>query len=477
MTAPITLGFEHHYAKLPNNFHASVAPAPSANPSLVVLNQPLARELGVDPVLLETHAAAMFSGNALPVDAQPLAMAYAGHQFGSFVPQLGDGRAILLGELRNRAGELRDVHLKGAGRTPYSRNGDGRAALGPMLREYLISEAMHALGIPTTRSLAVVATGEQVHRTVAEPGAILVRVAASHIRVGTFQFFAVRNDLEGIRALLAHVIERHYPHARDAQNPALAVLESVIARQAQLISRWMQVGFIHGVMNTDNMAISGETIDYGPCAFMDHYRAHQVFSSIDHRGRYAYTNQPVIAQWNLARFAETLLPLLHTDQSVAIEMATHAVREFMTQFDLHYLEGMRRKIGLVSAEDGDAELIKQLLTAMQENEADFTLTFRNLVTGQVPFDDWRRDWQARLARDPQAAEQRTALLRATNPAVIPRNHRVDAALTAASAHNDFAPFHHLLSVLQRPCDDQPNAGEYTLPPEPEERVTQTFCGT
>ena len=435
----------------------------------------------------------MFSGNQLPEDANPIAMAYAGHQFGGFVPRLGDGRAILLGELRGRDGVLRDLQLKGAGLTPFSRNADGRAALGPMLREYLISEAMHALGIPTTRSLAVVTTGEKVFREDVLPGAVLTRVAASHIRVGTFQYFAVRGDQGAIRELLDYVIARHYPDARNADVPALAVLMAVAERQAALIADWMLVGFIHGVMNTDNMAISGETIDYGPCAFMDKYHPKTVFSSIDHNGRYAYANQAAIAQWNLARFAETLLPLIDPDTDKAVSLAMEVIEPFIARFDARFVEGMRRKIGLASAEESDVDLIKRLLATMQEGEADFTLTFRRLALAAESADEpgplrelfsqtsgidgWLSDWRQRLMRDPQSAAERAASMRRVNPAFIPRNHRVEAALNAASDRGELEPFRRLLEILQRPYDDQPDVAEYGQPPEPSERVLQTFCGT
>jgi uncharacterized protein YdiU (UPF0061 family) len=487
------LGFQHSYCALPSRFYASAAPATVADPQLVVFNKPLAEDLGLEPDVLEREAAAMLSGNQLPEDASPIAMAYAGHQFGSFVPRLGDGRAILLGELKGRDGVLRDLQLKGAGLTAFSRNGDGRAALGPMLREYLISEAMHALGIPTTRSLAVVSTGERVFRQGALPGAVLTRVAASHIRVGTFQYFAARGDLDAIRALLDYVIARHYPEAREADVPALAVLKAVTQRQVALIADWMAVGFIHGVMNTDNMAISGETIDYGPCAFMDQYDPATVFSSIDHSGRYAYANQAAIAQWNLARFAETLLLLIDPEPEKAISLATQVVQPFIAQLDSCILERMRRKIGLASARQGDADLIKRLLAAMQHSQADFTLTFRGLaLAAESPgehaalrelfaassdIDGWLRDWHERLMRDPQSVAERVARMRAVNPAFIPRNHRVEAALNAASEGGNYTLFRELLGILQRPYDDQPQVAAYGQPPQPSERVLQTFCGT
>jgi uncharacterized protein YdiU (UPF0061 family) len=487
------LGFQHTYSALPSRFYAPIHPTPVADPRLVVFNTPLARELGLDPEAIEPEAAALFSGNQLPEDATPIAMAYAGHQFGAFVPRLGDGRAILLGELKTRDGGVRDIQLKGSGLTPFSRNGDGRAVLGPMLREYIISEAMYALGIPTTRSLAVVTTGERVYREDILPGAVLTRVAASHVRVGTFQYFAARGDQEGLRELLEYVIARHYPAAREAQSPALAVLKEVTQRQVDLIARWMLVGFIHGVMNTDNMALSGETIDYGPCAFMDEYDPKTVFSSIDRNGRYSYGNQPAIAQWNLARFAETLLPLLDPDTDKAVSLATEVLDPFIDQFDALFLAGLRRKIGLSTAADSDAELARNLLASMERSHADFTLTFRRLAlmveepdrqthlrelfSPDSDIESWLRLWQDRLARDPLTQTERIAMMRGANPAFIPRNHRVDLALKAAE-RGDYEPFRKLLGILQRPYDDQPDmAAEYGQPPQQSERVLQTFCGT
>ena len=485
--------FEHTYSTLPERFYNAVTPTAVADPKLVIFNRPLAAELGFDVEAVEREGAALFSGNRLPDDARPIAMAYAGHQFGNFVPRLGDGRAILLGELRGRDGVLRDVQLKGSGLTPFSRTADGRAALGPMLREYLISEAMHALRIPTTRSLAVVTTGELVRREEALPGAVLTRVSASHVRVGTFEYFAARRDVEGVRELLTYVIARHYPELRDADVPALALLKAVLARQAALISQWMCVGFIHGVMNTDNMAISGETIDYGPCAFMDQYNPRTVFSSIDHNGRYAYANQPAIAQWNLARLADTLIPLIDESTDKAVQLATEVIQDFMEGFDARFLEGMRKKVGLSSREDGDAELIRRLLSVMQGAAADFTLTFRKLsisaetpegddalralFSGATELDEWLADWRERTARDPRSAAERAANMRQVNPAYIPRNHRVEAALNAASEHGDLEPFKRLLAILQNPFEEQPDAAGFELPAAPEERVFHTFCGT
>jgi serine/tyrosine/threonine adenylyltransferase len=493
MICSMRFGFEHSYAALPPHFFSAVEPTVVADPRLVIFNGPLATELGLDADAVEREAATLFSGNRLPEDAKPLAMAYAGHQFGSFVPRLGDGRAILLGELRDRSGVLRDVQLKGAGLTPFSRTADGRAALGPMLREYLISEAMHALGIPTTRSLAVVTTGERVYREDALPGAVLTRVASSHVRVGTFQYFAARGDVDATRELVKYAIGRHYPELGDADIPALALLKAVSERQASLISQWMLVAFIHGVMNTDNMAISGETIDYGPCAFMDQYDPRAVFSSIDYNGRYAYANQPVIAQWNLARLADTLIPLIDANTERAVQLATEVIESFMPTFDARFLGGMRKKIGLASTEEGDTDLIRRLLSTMHGAGADFTLTFRRLAasaegaqgddalrqlfTSSAELDGWLRDWRARLARDPQTAAERAANMRGANPAYIPRNHRVEAALNAASEQGDAKPFRQLLEILQKPFEEQPGAAGFELPARPEERVMNTFCGT
>ena len=480
------------YASLPARFFSRVLPTAVARPRLLRLNAGLASELKLDLELGNDEAAAVFSGNSIASGCEPIAMAYAGHQFGHFVPQLGDGRAILLGEVRDLHGERRDVQLKGAGRTPYSRSGDGRAALGPVLREYLVSEAMHALGVPATRALAAVVTGETVFREGPLPGAILTRVAASHVRVGTFQFFAARGDGEAVQRLADYVIERHYPQARSADNPYLELLRLVLQRQAYLVASWMNVGFIHGVMNTDNMAISGETIDFGPCAFMDEYDSMAVFSSIDHQGRYAYANQPVAAQWNLARLAETLLPLLDPVRERAIELATGAIGEFSQAFEKYWLAGVRRKLGLFLEENADGEMARGLLEAMQQNHADFTLTFRHLCdaaendaadatvaslfTEPQAYRRWADAWRSRLSREPQHGE-RAASMRRVNPAVIPRNHRIEAVIAAAVERDDFAPFDALAAVLSRPFDESATANEYRLPPRAEERVAQTFCGT
>jgi uncharacterized protein YdiU (UPF0061 family) len=487
------LGLGNSYATLPERFYAALAPTPVKAPRLLAFNRPLAGELGLDADILAPHAAEIFSGNRVPAGAMPLALAYAGHQFGHFVPQLGDGRAILLGEVTDRNGVRRDVQLKGSGRTPFSRSGDGRAALGPVLREYLVSEAMHALGIPTTRSLAAVLTGEAVYRDDVLPGAVLTRVAASHVRVGTFQYFAARGDTEGVKALTDWVIARHYPEAAQAENPALALLAEVGERQAALVAKWMMVGFIHGVMNTDNMAISGETIDYGPCAFMDAYHPETVFSSIDHQGRYAYANQPGIAQWNLTRLAECLLPLVDADPDRSVPLATTVIEDFAGRFEHHWSAGTRAKLGLATPRAEDGALAVDLLELMQAAQADFTQTFRRLADAaedsraelalRMAFPNaeaigaWLARWRARTALEPATPAERAAAMRRVNPAFIPRNHKVEAALDAAVARDDLAPFEELFAVLQRPFEEQPGRGGYADPPPPGGGVYRTFCGT
>ncbi|MGJ5035498.1 protein adenylyltransferase SelO [Bradyrhizobium sp. HKCCYLRH3059] len=485
--------FQNSYATLPDNFFARVAPTPVAAPRLIKLNRPLAAELGLNPAELETpEGAEILAGKTVPEGAEPIAMAYAGHQFGHFVPQLGDGRAVLLGEVVDRNGVRRDIQLKGSGPTPFSRRGDGRAALGPVLREYIVSEAMAALGIPTTRSLAAVVTGEQVYRGTALPGAVLTRVATSHIRVGTFQYFAARQDTDAVRRLADHVIHRHYPDLAGTERPYHALLDAVIARQAKLIAEWLLVGFIHGVMNTDNTSVSGETIDYGPCAFMDAYDPKQVFSSIDEFGRYAFANQPRIAMWNLTRLAECLLPLFGDDKDQAIKEAEAALDGFATQFTDAHQAGLRRKLGLATQREGDQPLAQALFDAMAAARADFTLTFRRLsdaagsgdlsevrVLFEDPtgFDEWAQRWRQRLAEEPQTAAERSAAMRKVNPAFIPRNHRIEAVITAAVENDDYAPFEELHAVLARPYDDQPDRADYADPPQPDEQVLQTFCGT
>ena len=482
------------YARLPADFFVRLMPVPVAEPRLIRVNRPLAAELGLDLGSLDPDAlAAIFSGNVIPEGAEPIAMAYAGHQFGHFVPQLGDGRAILLAETHDLAGHRRDIQLKGSGRTPFSRGGDGRAALGPVLREYLVSEAMHALGIPTTRALAAVTTGEAVVRDGVVPGAVLTRVAASLVRVGTFQYFAARDNSDAVRCLADFVIDRHYPEARETGEPYLALLQRVAERQALLVARWMQVGFIHGVMNTDNMAVSGETIDFGPCAFMDNYDPGTVFSSIDHSGRYAYANQPLAAQWNLARFAETLLPLMDAVPERALERASEVIAAFSTRHAEHWLALMRRKLGLLRDHPGDLELIQSLLDNMRANHADFTNTFHALneaalnpgadvrvrggFTDGAAFDAWAVTWRSRLNAENQSSNERAQSMRSANPAYIPRNHRVEQVIRAAVDHGDFAPFGELLEVLEQPYEERDAFTAYALPPEPGERVLQTFCGT
>ena len=478
--------FDNSYARLPQSLYAQLHPVPVRAPRVVIVNHALAESLGLDfRTLPEAEAALLFSGNALPDSMQPIAQAYAGHQFGH-LSMLGDGRAILLGEHVTPAGERFDIQLKGSGQTPFSRSGDGRAALAPMLREYIISEAMHALHIPTTRSLAVVATGESVMRETMLPGAILTRVAASHIRVGTFEYVAGTGDKAGIKTLADYVIQRHYPDLVEAENPYLALLNSVIERQASLVAQWLLVGFIHGVMNTDNMTISGETIDYGPCAFMDAYDPDTVFSSIDQRGRYSYSNQPHMAQWNLARFAETLLPLIHPEQEKAVALAEQAIHAFPEIYQAHWLAGMWKKLGLFTEEAEDSELIASLLTWMHTHQADYTNSFRALAAETFPEDAvlqdtdfvaWHARWRARLSRQSESIASALGLMRANNPAIIPRNHRVEEALAAASEQGDYSLMQRLLAAVTAPYADAPEYTEYRTPPAPSERVYQTFCGT
>ncbi len=477
---------EHSYARLPDLFHVRASPVPVKTPAFALFNPALATTLGLNAEeLAQPSNAGLFAGNVLPEGSSPLAQAYAGHQFGHFTT-LGDGRAILLGEQITPSGKRFDIQLKGAGLTPFSRGGDGRAALGPMLREYLISEAMHALGIPTTRSLAVTLTGEPVYRGQRLDGAVLTRVAASHIRVGTFEWAAARGTVDELRALADYTIQRHDPEVALTENPYLAFLHAVIGRQAALVATWLQVGFIHGVMNTDNMALSGETIDYGPCAFMDTYDPATVFSSIDQNGRYAYANQQHIAQWNLARFAETLLPLLHPDETEALRLANDAIQHFTPKFEEHYLDGMRKKLGLFHPEPGDTELIQDLLQLLQEHRLDYTNAFRTLTTGtpadallltHADFAPWHQRWQARLTRQAESLTESRILMRRRNPAVIPRNHLVEAALTAATTQQDFADMEKLLEVLAKPYDHDNDSAAFQTPPGPEACSYQTFCGT
>ena len=474
------------YGRLPERFFARLAPTRVASPRLLAFNGALAAELGIDSVRLgEERLTAIFSGNEPPPEAVSIAAVYAGHQFGHFVPQLGDGRALSLGDLRTAAGARREIQLKGSGRTPFSRGGDGRAALGPVLREYLVSEAMFALGIPTTRALAAVATGETVMRDEALPGAILTRVAASHVRVGTFEYFAARADGEALRTLADYTLERHYPQAAQAPRPYLALLEGVIDRQASLVARWMLVGFVHGVMNTDNMAVSGETIDYGPCAFMDSYDPATTFSSIDRLGRYAFANQPNAALWNLGRLAEALLPLIDTATAPAVELANAALARFSAQFDRYWQDGMRAKLGIGAARPGDAELVAAWLALLHHHEVDFTLAHRRLADGAAralfadagEFDRWEAEWRARLALEPVSPEARAAAMRRVNPAFIPRNHQIERAIEAAVRRDDLSVFRELSTLLAHPYDDQDRFAAFALPPLPSERVLRTFCGT
>lgn len=483
--------FDNSYARLPDAFYARVAPTPVAAPRLIALNDELVDLLGLDSAALQAgDAAAILSGNVLPDGAEPIAMAYSGHQFGGFSPLLGDGRAILLGEVVGRDGVRRDVQLKGSGQTPFSRRGDGRSALGPVLREYLVSEAMHALGVPTTRALAAVWSGESVYRETVQPGGVLVRVARSHIRVGTFQYFRARNDLANLRRLLDYTVDRLYPEAADAVSPALALLEGVVERQARLIAAWMSLGFIHGVMNTDNTSISGETLDFGPCAFLDAYDPGKKFSSIDHGGRYAFHNQPAIAQWNLARLADCLLPLLAEDEQRGVAVAETTLAEFAPHFQAALVERFSAKIGIAAGDDASRAMVESLLAHMQRGNADFTRTFRHLATALAGDDGplldefadaadaaaWIEEWRAELARRGIDAADAIRCMNAVNPVIIPRNHRIEAAI-AAGNRGDFTPFLRLHAVLRQPYTASPGHAEYELAPLPEEEVRETFCGT
>jgi serine/tyrosine/threonine adenylyltransferase len=484
--------FDNSYARLPETFYRRCNPSPVAAPRLIQLNQALATELGLSQDELSSDDLALiFSGNVLPAGADPIATAYAGHQFGGFNPQLGDGRAVLLGEVIDVDGQRRDLQLKGAGKTPFSRGGDGRSPLGPVIREYLISEAMHALGVPTTRALAALTTGEQVYREQALPGGILVRIASSHIRVGTFQFFAARRDHEGLRQLADHVIARHYPQVAEQPQPYLALLDAVITGQARLIAQWMSLGFVHGVMNTDNMLVSGETIDYGPCAYLNAYHPETVFSSIDRGGRYAYQMQPAIAQWNMARFAETLLPLLADDEDAAVASATDAIRGFVEIYEQAWLERMAAKLGVQSVTDGDRQLVDDLLKLMDDNNVDFTLLFhrlgeavitpqsaacRDLFADSAGWDEWAARWLARLQLQPLAPALRSAQMRHVNPAVIPRNHRIAEAIEKAD-QGDFSEFERLARVLVQPFAVSDDDLDWMAPPPQERQVCTTFCGT
>ncbi len=477
--------FETSYTNLPDIFFCYLDPTPVASPEMVILNHDLATEMDLDfSALTPQEQAGLFAGNRLPSGTSPFAQAYAGHQFGYFTI-LGDGRAHVLGEHVTPDGKRVDIQFKGSGSTPYSRRGDGRAVLGPMLREYIISEAMHHLGIPTTRSLAVVKTGENVLRETALPGAILTRIASSHIRVGTFEFAAAQGDKNLVQALLDYTVQRHFPELNKSENKAVALIKAVMDRQADLITHWMRVGFIHGVMNTDNMTLSGETIDYGPCAFMDAYNPNTVFSYVDRMGRYAYGNQPKIAQWNIARLAEALLPFIHADIDKAVVHAEEMINQFPDMYQRKWLSMMRAKLGLFGEFKEDSALISDLLDWMQNNHADYTNTFRDLSQAEKPsgelynqesFENWHTRWQARLAQNTKPLKSSLCLMQSHNPVVIPRNHKVEEAL-AASHENNFQLLHNLLEALKKPYKNENIPLLYQEPPAPSERVYQTFCGT
>lgn len=486
MTKEIGWNLDNSYARLPETFFSSQGLNPVKSPKLIIANESLATSLGLNSQELKSEDSInVFAGNKAPEGTTPIAQAYAGHQFGHFT-KLGDGRAILLGEQITPSGERFDIQLKGSGRTPYSRGGDGRAALGPMLREYIISEAMYALGIPTTRSLAVVTTGESINRETKLPGAILTRVAASHLRVGTFEYIAYFGTKEELQILADYTINRHYPEIKDDKEKYLSLLKEVIKRQASLVAKWQLVGFIHGVMNTDNMTISGETIDYGPCAFMDVYDPATVFSSIDRDGRYAYGNQPSIAGWNLARFAETLLPLFHDKEEQAVEIAQEAISDFPKLYKSNWLEGMRAKLGIFNREEQDESLINDILHMMKEYREDYTNTFRALTLERheessfftkEKFTKWYDQWQSRLKRQKESKEFSVRLMKNSNPAVIPRNHRVEEALDAAVQQGDYRVMEKLLNVLSTPYEYSPEQKDYCTPPPPSNQPYRTFCGT
>ena len=477
--------FDNTYSRLPKVMSSQLTPIPVENPKLTIFNHGFSKELGLDfSSLNNNQIASIFSGNLLPKESKCIAQAYAGHQFGYFT-MLGDGRAILIGEHLSKNNKRFDIQFKGSGKTPYSRNGDGRAALGPMLREYIVSEAMHSLGIPTTRSLAVVKTGENVIRETPLPGAILTRVAASHIRVGTFQYVTATEDEKNLKTLFDYTIDRHYPKIKDSKTPAIDLLKIVMEKQIKLVVDWMRVGFIHGVMNTDNMTISGETIDYGPCAFMDAYDPETVFSSIDHNGRYAYFNQPGITKWNLARFAETLLPLIDKNKDKAIKIVTEIINNFGEIYKKNWLEMMRKKLGLIEKKNNDEKLINDLLSLLHEQKADYTNTFCSLMNEDVQNDkifnnkefiDWHQKWKECLAKNNNSTEESLKLMRSVNPIVIPRNHKVEEVLEAANK-DDLNPFHDFLKVLEKPYENQIKNNNYQSPAPPSEKKYQTFCGT
>ena len=494
MSAPFH--FNNTYARLPARLFERQKPEPVAAPERFAFNDALAADLGLDTAdISDQQITDWFAGNGVPPGADPLAMAYAGHQFGHFVPQLGDGRALLLGEVKDCLGLQRDIQLKGSGRTPFSRGGDGRSALGPVIREYLVSEAMHALGVPTTRALAAVTTGEKVYREHPLPGAILTRVARSHLRVGTFQYFAARDDVEAIQALVDYACKRLYPETLEQSNRAFALLQSVAKAQAALVAHWLSVGFIHGVMNTDNCAISGETIDYGPCAFIDEYNPAKVFSSIDRNGRYAYANQPNIAGWNLGRLAEALLPLICVNQDEAVEQANTALEIYPVELRAQWLKRMRAKLGLMDEDHADPALIQDWFDILEAESADFTVAFRALshaandhdaaeelsfslrLNDHPRFRDWAQRWKQRLEAEPNHLASVQQRMLATNPAVIPRNHQIQRAIELAEQCADFSLFKRLGNAFSLPFDERPEYAEFQQPPKPEQRVLETFCGT
>ena len=486
----MSIPFNNSYVKLPERFYARQSPVPVSSPELIGVNHPLADYLGIDPLWLESDEGInVVAGNQLADGSDPIATVYAGHQFGHWNPRLGDGRAVLLGEVVANDGQRYDIQLKGSGITPFSRNGDGRAPLGPVVRETIVSEAMAALGIPTSRTLAAVTTGDAVYRESRLNGGVLARVAKSHIRIGTMQYFSSIEDTDALKLLVEHIIERHYPESADAQNPALAMFEQVMHRQAYLIAHWQSIGFIHGVMNTDNMLLSGETIDYGPCAFMDTFDSAALYSSIDHQGRYAYRNQPAIAHWNLSCLAQTLLPLFDSDEEKAVELAQNALNQFPDLYEKEYRAVFCKKLGLTTLQAEDETLIQDFLDLLQSNRCDFTLAFRRL--GELPVDgsvieqlfdfpetfaDWISRWQARCSQESISAEARHQQMMATNPAFIPRNHLVEEAIQLAY-NGDFSMFHRLNKRLAKPFDYDAVDQILATPPEPEQIVQQTFCGT
>ncbi len=477
--------FDNTYLKLPSSMLTKLTPTPVKAPELVILNHSLSKDLGLDfSNISDKNLAPIFSGNQLPEGSDTIAQAYAGHQFGHFT-LLGDGRAIVMGEHLSKNNKRFDIQFKGSGKTPYSRNGDGRAALGPMLREYIISEGMHGLGIPTTRSLAVVKTGERVMRETPLHGAVLTRVAESHIRVGTFQYAVIAEDKKDLKALFDYTIDRHYPHIKDSKTPALDLLKIVIEKQTKLVVDWMRVGFIHGVMNTDNMAISGETIDYGPCAFMDTYDPETVFSSIDQNGRYAFFNQPGVTKWNLARFAECLIPLINDDKNTGVKIATEIVNSFSEIYRKKWFDMMRKKLGLIGEKIKDEKLIMDLLTWMHKNKADYTNTFcflmnqnikKNKIYNDENFLNWKKQWQERLKINTISTEESLKLMRSYNPLVIPRNHKVEEALESANS-GDLNPAKNLLKILEKPYKENMEINKYQSAAPPSDIVYKTFCGT